>query len=266
MISLVQLLKEIQGSPKALILAGAPGAGKGFILKGLNLSNLKVFNLDDTYIDLLKQANISLDLKTADAQSRSKAAQAMAQATSKLKKEQIPTAILNKESFILDGTAASFKQTSELKSELEDAGYDVMMLYVYTDLERSLKQNQERFEKSGGKDRSLAPAIVLRTWIDVTKNYQPYKDLFKDNFISVANTLEGEKMSDIQDILKTYLEPFTPSDTKPKDAKAQARSDAQKQQMNQDAQALLKNEAVQDIINNSVSKEEAQSKIKQFLS
>lgn len=266
MISLVQLLKESQGSPKAIILAGAPGAGKGYVLKGLDLGNLKVFNLDNTYIELLKQANVSLDLKTADADARSKAAKAMFAASDKLKKEQIPTAVLNKESFILDGTAASYNQTEKLKSELEEAGYDVFMLYVYTDLERSLIQNQDRFEKSGGEDRSLAPAIVLRTWIDVTKNYFPYQELFKDNFVSVANTLEGEKMSDIQDVIKTYLDPFKPTDAKPKDAKAQARSDKQKAAMEADAQALLKDEAVAGIINNSVSREEAQSKIKQFLS
>ena len=57
----MQLLREVQGNPKAIILAGAPGAGKGFILKGLDLGGLKVFNLDDTFVDLLKQANISLD-------------------------------------------------------------------------------------------------------------------------------------------------------------------------------------------------------------
>ena len=68
------------------------------------------------------------------------------------------------------------------------------MLYVYTDLERSLKQNQDRFEKSGGEDRSLAPAIVMRTWNSVTKNYNPYKNLFGNNFVSVANTLEDEKL------------------------------------------------------------------------
>ena len=37
MISLMQILKEVQGEPKAIILAGAPGAGKGFILRGLDL-------------------------------------------------------------------------------------------------------------------------------------------------------------------------------------------------------------------------------------
>ena len=33
MIKLVDLLKEVQGKPKAIILAGAPGAGKGSILR-----------------------------------------------------------------------------------------------------------------------------------------------------------------------------------------------------------------------------------------
>jgi adenylate kinase family enzyme len=266
MISLIQLLKEAQGNPKAIILAGAPGAGKGFILKGLDLGGLKVFNLDNTFTDILKQSNISLDFKSHDAESRSKAAQAMAQATVKLKKEQIPSAIKNKESFILDGTAASSKQTEALKLELEEAGYSVLMLYVYTDLERSLQQNQDRFDKSGGEDRSLAPAVVLRTWADVTKNYDTYKTMFGGNFVSVANTLKDEKLGNLEAIVDKYLTPFAPKDTKPKDAKTQARSDKAKEELNQEISALLKDEAVQSIINNSVSKEEAQSKIKQFLS
>ena len=44
MIKLYDLLAEQIGKkPKAIILAGAPGAGKGTILKDLNLSGLKVF-------------------------------------------------------------------------------------------------------------------------------------------------------------------------------------------------------------------------------
>jgi adenylate kinase family enzyme len=265
MVSLMELLKEIQGNPKAIIMAGAPGAGKGFILKGLDLGGLKIMNIDNIYIDMLKQANVSLDLKNANAEERSKQAKAMAAANKEFK-GNIATTIEGKESFILDGTAASVKQTTTLKSELEEAGYDVFMLYVYTDLERSLKQNQDRFEKSGGKDRSLAPAIVLRTWAGVTKNYEVYKNMFGNNFVSVANTLEDEKLGDLESIVKKYLEPFSPKDTKPKDEKAQARSDKAKAALNQEVSTLLKDEAVQDIINNSVSKEEAQSKIKQFLS
>ena len=265
MISLMQLLKEAQGEPKAIILAGAPGAGKGFILRGLDLGGLKVLNVDNIFIEKLKQANVSLDLKNATPEERSEQAKQMAAANKEFKGE-LQNVIDGKQSFILDGTAASVKTTTKLKDELEEAGYDVFMLYVYTDLERSLMQNQDRFEKSGGEDRSLAPAIVMRTWLSVTKNWAPYKEMFGNNFVSVANTLEGEKLSDIQDVIKTYLDPFNPTDTKPKDVKAQARSDKQKEKMNAEAQSLLKDEAVAGIINNSVSKEEAQTKIKQFLS
>ena len=265
MIKLYNLLIEQLNGPKAIILAGAPGAGKGFILSGLDLGNLKVLNVDNTYIDLLKKANVSLDLKNATPEERSKQAKLMAAANKEFK-GKVASTIQGKESFILDGTAASVKQTTELKQQLEEAGYEVFMLYVYTDLERSLKQNQDRFEKSGGEDRSLAPAIVMRTWLSVTKNFIPYKNLFGDNFVSVANTLQDEKLKNVEDVIKKYLEPFKPTGTKPKTPAQQARSDKQKAETNTQIQALLNDEGVKEIIDGSVSKEEAQSKLKQFLS
>ena len=66
--------------------------------------------------------------------------------------------------------------------------------------------------------------------------------------------------------IRDSLNPFKPQGTKPKDAKAQARSDKSKAALNDKLKELLSDEQVQMIINNSVSKEEAQTKIKQFLS
>ena len=181
-------------------------------------------------------------------------------------KGEMEKIIAGRESFILDGTAASFNKTSQLKQELEEAGYDVFMLYVYTDLERSLKQNQDRFEKSGGEDRSLAPAIVMRTWMDVTKNYKPYSDLFdQNNFALVANTLEGEKLDNLEDIVSKYLTPFRPTGTKPKTDKQKARSKIKKAEEAETIKSLLNTEFVNDIVNNGLSKDEAQAKLKQFL-
>jgi adenylate kinase family enzyme len=264
MISLIQLLNEVEGKPKAVILAGAPGAGKGTILKGLDLGGLKIMNLDNSFIDKLKQANVTLDLKNATPEERSKQAVAMAAANKEFKGE-LQNVIAGKQSFVLDGTAASLKQTTTLKDQLEEAGYDVFMLYVYTDLERSLKQNQDRFEKSGGEDRSLAPAIVLRTWKGVTDNLKPYADLFGSNFTAVANTLEGNKIKDVEDILKTYLEPFAPQGTKPKTPAQQAKSDKQKAELNAEIQSMLNDEFLEDILSYTVSKDEAQSKLQNFL-
>ena len=259
-----RLLKEATDAPKAIILAGAPGAGKGFILRGLDLGGLKVMNIDNIFVNMLKKANVSLDLKNASKEERSIQAKSMAQANKDFK-GNIADIILGKESFILDGTAASFNNTVKLKDELEEAGYKVFMLYVYTDLERSLKQNQDRFEKSDGEDRSLAPAIVLRTWNSVTQNYEPYKNLFGNSFVSVANTLEDEKSSDLEGIVDKYLTPFKPTNTIPKDDKAKARSAKAREKLDGELNALLADDGVKDIIDTSVSKEEAQSKIKAFI-
>lgn len=265
MISLMQLLKEVQGKPVAILLAGAPGAGKGSVLKDLDLSGLKTLNLDDTIAALSKTDGFTLNQKAADAEDRSKFMKAMAQATKKLKGEQIPQTIANKESFILDGTSASKNQTIKLVNELKEAGYEVMMLYVYTDLETSLKRNQERFEKSGGEDRSLLPGAVLSTWKGVTQNFKDYQDLFGSNFISVANTGEDETMKDIENILKTYVDPFKVKDGREKTEKELARSKAQKAKLNQEVQDILQSDQIQNIINSSISKEEAQSKINAFI-
>mgnify|MGYP003146089985 FL=1 len=265
MISLTQILNEAINGPKAVILAGAPGAGKGYILRGLDLGELKIMNVDDIYVPLLKKANVSLDLKNATPEERSEQAKQMAAANKEFKGE-MEKIIAGKESFILDGTAASFNKTAQLKQELEEAGYDVFMLYVYTDLERSLKQNQDRFEKSGGEDRSLAPAIVMKTWMDVTKNYEPYKNLFdQNNFALVANTLEGEKLDSLEDIVSKYLTPFKPQGTKPKTDKQKARSEERKSKEAEIIKSLLDDKFVDNIVNDGLSKDEAQMRLKTFL-
>tara|TARA_B110000208_G_scaffold136376_1_gene164822 strand:- start:5874 stop:7088 length:1215 start_codon:yes stop_codon:yes gene_type:complete len=261
-----RLLREAKDNPKAIILAGAPGAGKGYILKGLDLGGIKVMNIDDIYINLLKQANVSLDLKNATPEERSQQAKQMAVANKEFK-GNIAATIEGKESFILDGTAASYNSTVKLKDELEEAGYDVFMLYVYTDLERSLAQNQNRFEKSGGEDRSLAPAIVMRTWKSVTQNLDKYADLFGFNFVAVANTLDDiESISDLESIIKKYLTPFSPKDTIPKSPAQQKRSDDNKAKDAEELKAMLNSDFVYDVIKTSVSKEAAQARLKQFLS
>ena len=263
MISLVQLLNEVQGKPKAIILAGAPGAGKGYILKGLDLGGLKILNIDNTFISMLKQANVTLDLKNATPEERSKQAKAMAAANKEFK-GKLQATIEGKESFILDGTAASYNKTAELKQQLEEAGYSVFMLYVYTDLQRSLSQNQDRYTKSGGEDRSLAPAIVMRTWKGVTENLPKYADLFGNNFVAVANTLD-DRMQDIDKIINKYLKPFAPKNTKPKTPAQQKKSDERNAQDKKEIQAMLSDDFVYDVIEYTMSKDEAQTRIAQFL-
>jgi adenylate kinase len=86
MISLIRILKEMTSSPKAIILAGAPGAGKSTIIDNLS-SNIKILNIDNYFIKNLKDLEVSLDLKNADPEDRSKSAVAMQQAQKSYQEE-----------------------------------------------------------------------------------------------------------------------------------------------------------------------------------
>jgi len=265
MISLVKLLKEVQGAPKAIILAGAPGAGKSSIVDDIISDlGLKVMNVDDFFIKNLQDAGISLDLKMADAEGRSGAAKAMAAAQAEYR-DVLRSEIGAGSNIVIDGTAAAFNKTKELKETLEQAGYDVMMVYVYSGLEKALRKNEDRFERSLGKDRSLMPAIVLQTWAGVTRNFEPYLNLFGQNFVAVSKDKDPFSETDLEDIIKRYVDPFRPTDSKPKTEKEQAKSEADKKKIEDEIRQLRDKENIQKILQQTVSKEEAQNKIKQFL-
>jgi predicted kinase len=266
MIKLRHIILEQSTNPKALILAGSPGAGKSSFIE--NVKDALILNIDDYYIRNLRDLGVSLDLKNADAEARSKAAQAMAAAN----KEFRPftrEVILGKKNFILDGTAASSKPTLAMKKELEDLGYDVLMVYVFASLEKALERNETRFQRSQGKDRSLSPAIVLRTWNNITQNYELYQKEFGNNFVSVVNdkALEkGEPMKSLEDLIDKYVTPYSPTDTKPKTDKEKEKSDAAKAELENQINDFINSNKVEEIKANSISKDEAKARVNQFFS
>ena len=72
----------------------------------------------------------------------------------------------------------------------------------------------------------------------VSKNYEAYKNLFGNNFVLVANTLE-DKMDDLEAIIDKYLTPFKPTGTKEKTYKLnKPRSDKQYAEMKTDIQPI----------------------------
>ena len=265
MISLMSLLKEVTSSPKAIILAGAPGAGKSSVVGDIISDlGLKVLNIDDDFIKNLKDADVSLDLKNADAEDRSKAAKAM-QSAMKSYQEKLAQEIGARVNIVIDGTAASYKKTEQLKDTLENAGYEVFMVFVYSSLEKSLRKNEDRFERSMGEDRSLMPGIVMQTWANVTKNFIPYLNLFGENFIATTKDKYPFSQDELQDVIKRYIIPFKPKNTKEKTPSQVEKSQKEYETLIDDILKLREKENVQNIIQQTVSTEEAQSKIKKFL-
>lgn len=245
MIKLATLLKEIQGSPKAIFLAGPAGSGKSTLTKQLLPSSYQVINSDDTYEELLKASGIGLKQKDFTPDQLSQAAKLQAQAR-KTTQDKLAQSIENKNNIIIDGTGAASGPVLKKKQQLEDLGYETFMLMIYVSPLTSLERNQER-------DRSLMPGIVLRTWRDVNKNIDTYEQAFGDNFILLNNDPENAT----QEFSPELVKPFTQASSavgKPKTPEEMAKSRAEKDQLNKDIESMVKTLPKFDDISSAKSK------------
>ena len=109
----------------------------------------------------------------------------------------------------------------------------------------------------------------MRTWNNITQNYDLYKNEFGNNFVSVVNDKalkKGESLKSLETLVDKYITPYTPTDTKPKTDKEKARSEKSKAELNKQINNFVESDKVEDIKANSVSKEEAKSRVNSFFS
>jgi len=245
MIKLSTLLKEITGKPKAIFLAGPAGSGKTYISKQLIPSSLKVINSDDTYEELLKASGIGLKQKDFTPDQLSQAAKLQAQAR-KTTQDKLAQSIEDKNDIVIDGTGAASGPVLKKKQQLEDLGYETLMLMVYVSPLTSLERNAQR-------DRSLMPGIVLRTWRDVNKNIDIYRQAFGDNFILLDNNPENTNKGFSVELIKPYTQDSA-AVGKPKTPEEMAKSVAEKEALNKEIEVMVKQLPEFDSIDSAKSK------------
>jgi predicted kinase len=251
MIGLISLLKEIEKKPKAIFMAGPAGSGKSFISKKLVPSNFKTINVDDTYEALLKASGIGMNLTKMSPDGLKKAGELMGQAR-KTTDEKFKEATSSLNNILIDSVGGSSKVLLKKKQELESLGYDTAMIMTYVSPITSLERNKQR-------DRSLLPSIVIRSWRDVSKNIDVYKQAFGDNFVLVNLDPENAKKDfDEEYIYKTYIEPLGQiGKEKTPEEKAKAKEETEK--IYSDIKLVLKNQPDFD------TEEQAQTKITNFI-
>jgi len=230
MISLIQLLKEIQNKPHAIFLAGPAGSGKSYMSKQLIPPSLTVINSDDTYEEMLKASGIGLKQKDFTPDQLSAASKLQAQAR-KVTQDKLAQSMQSMQDIVIDGTGAAPNPVLKKKQELESLGYTTLMLMIYVSPLTSLQRNSER-------ERSLMPGIVLRTWRDVNRNIDTYAREFGDNFILINNDPSDANKSFSTALLEPYLLAQTATG-KPKTPEEQAKSDADKAQLNRDIEDMV---------------------------
>jgi predicted kinase len=247
MIKLVDILKEIAEKPKAIFLAGPAGSGKSYTLKTLiQPDQFKVVNVDDTYEELLKTSGLGMSQKDFDSEELSQAAKLMGQAQ-KATKEKYAELSSQRKNIIIDGTGAAIKPLLKKKQELEDLGYETFMIMIWVSPITSLERNAAR-------ERSLLPQIVLRTWRDVNKNIDEYRNIFGDKFVLVNNNPEvAETEYNAEDIKKRFFDTakFKGKEKTPEEI---AKAKADKEQLNADITQLVQNIPEFDTLDQSKSK------------
>ena len=168
----MDILLEQEEKPKAIIMAGGAGVGKTFVTdkfkKAAESKGWVVLNPDQYARNPDPEQRLSL-----------------AAAASKINKEVDSLAkSKDKPNIIWDTTA---NNPTKVK-ELQDAGYDVLMIMVYAHPSVAFEQNFARASKEG--EDSLPPYVVLKTWADSYNDphIENYQKMFGDNFIIIDNT------------------------------------------------------------------------------
>jgi len=251
MIGLVSLLKEIEGKPKAIFMAGPAGSGKSYISSKLVPSNFTTINVDDTYEELLKSSGIGMKLAQMSPDELKKSGELMGQAR-KATTQKYEDAMKDAKNILIDSVGGSSKVLLKKKQQLEDLGYDTMMIMTYVSPITSLERNKQR-------DRSLLPSIVIRSWRDVTKNIDTYRQAFGDDFTLLnLDPEDANKEFDEEYIYKTFIEPLGQIG-KEKTPEEKAKSEKQKQEIYSDIKSSLENQPEFD------TEEQSKTKIQNFI-
>jgi predicted kinase len=251
MIGLISLLKEIQGKPKAIFMAGPAGSGKSFISKQLIPSDFNTINVDDTYEELLKSSGIGMKLANMSPDELKKSGELMGQAR-KATDAKLQDATKNAKNLLIDSVGGSSKMLLKKKAELEALGYETAMIMTYVSPITSLERNKQR-------DRSLLPSIVIRSWRDVNTNIDTYRQAFDDDFTLVnLDPEDANKDFDENFIYKNYIEPLGKIG-KEKTPEEKAKSKAESEKIYSDIKQTLKSQPKFDTV------EQAKTKITNFI-
>jgi hypothetical protein len=190
------------GKLKAVFLAGGPGSGKDFVMNKVLAGNgLKEINSDVAFEYLMKKNDLDLEMPAEERLERD----ILRGRAKTITKEKERTALSGRLGLIINGTADDLEKIRTIKSQLENDGYETMMVFVNTSNEVSRQRNVDRgksgnrkvpdgTDKQGIPDES--PDIRQEKWDLAQKNIGELQKIFgNESFAVIDNTSDIRKVS-----------------------------------------------------------------------
>lgn len=190
------------GKLKAIFLAGGPGSGKDYVMNStLAGEGLKEINSDVAFEYLMQKNGLDMEMPDEERVERD----IVRGRAKNITKEQERLALAGRLGVIINGTADDLEKIKTVKKNLEDMGYETMMVFVNTSNEVSRERNVERgkmgkrkvpdgTDKQGVPDNS--PNIRQEKWDLAQKNIGELQKIFgNQNFTVIDNTADIRKVS-----------------------------------------------------------------------
>lgn len=189
------------GKLKAIFLAGGPGSGKDYVMNStLAGEGLKEINSDVAFEYLMQKNGLDMEMPEEERIERD----IVRGRAKNITKEQERLALAGRLGVIINGTADDLEKIKTVKKNLEDMGYETMMVFVNTSNEVSRERNVERgkmgkrkvpdgTDKQGVPDNS--PNIRQEKWDLAQKNIGELQKIFgNDKFAVIDNTADIRKV------------------------------------------------------------------------
>lgn len=176
----------IFGENKAVFVTGGPGSGKDVIIREI------LSHVDITEVNHMQAYNYLADKKR------------LFEKSNDFRRETIRT----HNPLIINAPADDLERISYIKEELEELGYNTLMVFVHTTDSVSKSRNEKL-------TRMMFESVRQAKWTNSQNNKESYKEVF-DNFIQINNNHSIEQIEeDIEFAYKKINKFFVSESSKP---------------------------------------------------
>ena len=173
---------------KAIFMLGGPGSGKTHVAKKLSGgTGLRTVNVDEFYELLRDKQGIQGGGFDDD----------LYKYSGNLTQKKLDLLLNGRIGLIIDGTGRKIERLEEIKTQLEELGYDTMAVFVNTELNKALDRNEERRRKADSN-------WVRKVHAELKSKLGSLQSIFS-NLLIVDNSEDGNDFADAQKKVTRFL-------------------------------------------------------------